>query len=107
MRTLFPDGQLDVNLRVLEAQALDPFEVLGRFLRALSVEGNSIPDDVDERVDLYRSLMADLHAIVLLDNAADEARRFARCCSCRRRQRRNRHQPQPADPASGNRADRT
>jgi tetratricopeptide (TPR) repeat protein/transcriptional regulator with XRE-family HTH domain len=73
MRTLFPDGQLYVNLRGAEAQALDPFDVLGRFLRALGVEGNSIPDDADERVDLYRSLMADRQAIVLLDNAADEA----------------------------------
>ena len=73
MRTLFPDGQLYVNLRGVEAQALDPFDVLGRFLRALGVEGHSIPDDVDERVDLYRSLMADRHALVLLDNAADEA----------------------------------
>ncbi len=35
--------------------------------------GQSIPDDVDERADLYRSLMADRHALVLLDNAADEA----------------------------------
>jgi tetratricopeptide (TPR) repeat protein len=69
----FPDGQLYVNLRGAEAQALDPPEVLGRFLRALGVEGHSIPDDVDERADLYRSLMAHRHALVLLDNAADEA----------------------------------
>src|SRR5262245_6106409 len=73
MRALFPDGQLYVNLRGVEAQALDPFDVLGRFLRALGVDGQSIPDDVDERADLYRSLMADRHALVLLDNAADEA----------------------------------
>ena len=73
MRALFPDGQLYVNLRGAEAQALDPPEVLGRFLRALGVEGHSIPDDVDERADLYRSLMADRRALILLDNAADEA----------------------------------
>ena len=73
LRSQFPDGQLYINLRGVEAQALDPPEVLGRFLRALSVEGRSIPDDVDERADLYRSLMADRRALVLLDNAADEA----------------------------------
>jgi tetratricopeptide (TPR) repeat protein/transcriptional regulator with XRE-family HTH domain len=73
MRALFPDGQLYVNLRGVEAQALDPSDVLGRFLRALGVDGQSIPDNVDERADLYRSLMADRHALVLLDNAADEA----------------------------------
>src|SRR5262249_56349872 len=58
----FPDGQLYVNLRGAEAQALDPPEVLGRFLRALGAEGRSIPDHVDERADLYRSLMADRRA---------------------------------------------
>jgi tetratricopeptide (TPR) repeat protein/transcriptional regulator with XRE-family HTH domain len=73
LRSQFPDGQLYVNLRGAEAQALDPPEVLGRFLRALGVEGPSIPDDVDERADLYRSLMADRRALVVLDNAADEA----------------------------------
>jgi tetratricopeptide (TPR) repeat protein/transcriptional regulator with XRE-family HTH domain len=69
----FPDGQLYINLRGAEVQALDPPEVLGRFLRAFGVEGHSIPDAVDERADLYRSLMADRRVLVLLDNAADEA----------------------------------
>jgi tetratricopeptide (TPR) repeat protein/transcriptional regulator with XRE-family HTH domain len=73
LRPLFPDGQLYVNLRGVEAQALDPSDVLVRFLRALAVDGHSIPDDVDERADLYRSLLADRRALVLLDNAADEA----------------------------------
>ncbi len=59
LRRLFPDGQLYVNLRGVEAQALDPAEVLGGFLRALGVDGYAIPDDVDERARLYRSLLAD------------------------------------------------
>jgi tetratricopeptide (TPR) repeat protein len=61
-----------VNLRGAEAQALAPAEVLGRFLRALGVEGHGLPDDVDSRAGLYRSLLADRRALVLLDNAADE-----------------------------------
>ena len=73
LRSVFPDGQLYVNLRGVEAQALDPAGVLGGFLRALGVDGRLIPDAVDERVRLYRSLMADRRALVLLDNAADEA----------------------------------
>jgi len=72
LRSSFPDGQLYVNLRGVEAQALEPSDVLGRFLRALGVEGRSIPDDADERSALYRSLMADRRALVVLDNAADE-----------------------------------
>ena len=73
LRSQLPDAQLYVNLRGVEAQALDPGDVLSGFLRALGVESRSIPDDIDERAALYRSLMADLRALVLLDNAADEA----------------------------------
>jgi transcriptional regulator with XRE-family HTH domain len=71
-RSSFPDGQLHVNLRGVEARALDPADVLSRFLRAFGVEGPAIPEDVDERAGLFRSLMADRRALVLLDNAADE-----------------------------------
>jgi transcriptional regulator with XRE-family HTH domain len=73
LRPWFPDGQLYVSLRGAEAQALEPADVLGRFLRALGVESHGVPDDVDSRIGLYRSLMADRRMIVLLDNAADEA----------------------------------
>jgi len=73
LRPKFPDGQLYVNLRGAEAQALAPAEVLGRFLRALGVEGQCLPHDVDSRAGLYRSLLADRRALVVLDNAADEA----------------------------------
>src|SRR5262249_24655994 len=69
----FPDGQLYVNLRGAEAQALAPAEVLGRFLRALGVEGQCLPRDVDSRAGLYRSLLADRRMLVVLDNAAGEA----------------------------------
>ncbi len=73
LRSVFPDGQLYVNLRGVEAQALDPAEVLGGFLRALGVDGRLLPDDLDERARLYRSLLADRRVLVLLDNAADAA----------------------------------
>jgi tetratricopeptide (TPR) repeat protein/transcriptional regulator with XRE-family HTH domain len=73
LRPKFPDGQLYVNLRGAEAQALAPAEVLGRFLRALGVEGQCLPQDVDSRAALYRSLLADRRMLVVLDNAADEA----------------------------------
>jgi tetratricopeptide (TPR) repeat protein/transcriptional regulator with XRE-family HTH domain len=73
LRPLFPDGQLYVNLRGAEAQALDPAGVLAGFLRALGVDGQAIPGDLDERAKLYRSLLADRRMLVLLDNAAAEA----------------------------------
>jgi transcriptional regulator with XRE-family HTH domain/tetratricopeptide (TPR) repeat protein len=73
LRPNFPDGQLYVNLRGAEAQALAPAEVLGRFLRALGVEGQCLPEDTESRAGLYRSLLADRRVLVVLDNAADEA----------------------------------
>jgi tetratricopeptide (TPR) repeat protein/transcriptional regulator with XRE-family HTH domain len=73
LRPKFPDGQLYVNLRGAEAQALAPVEVLGRFLRALGVEGQCFPQDVESRAGLYRLLLADRRMLVVLDNAADEA----------------------------------
>ena len=73
LRPAFPDGQLYVNLRGAEAQALAPEEVLAEFLRALGVEGQCLPRDVDSRAGLYRSLLADRRMLVVLDNAAGEA----------------------------------
>ncbi len=69
----FPDAQLYVNLHGSDSQPLEPTEVLVGFLRALGVNDQSIPEDLTERVKLYRSLLSDKRALVLLDNAHDEA----------------------------------
>lgn len=69
----FPDGQPYVNLRGAEAQALDPGEVLGGFLRLLGVPGTAIPEGTEERAALYRARLAGKRVLVLLDNAASEA----------------------------------
>jgi DNA-binding SARP family transcriptional activator len=73
LRPRFADGQLYVNLRGAEDQALDPADVLAGFLRALGVEGAVIPEELEERVRLYRSRLADRRVLVVLDNAASEA----------------------------------
>jgi DNA-binding SARP family transcriptional activator/tetratricopeptide (TPR) repeat protein len=73
LRPRFADGQLYVNLRGAEGQALDPAEVLAGFLRALGVEGAVIADGLEERVRLYRSRLGDRRVLVVLDNAASEA----------------------------------
>jgi DNA-binding SARP family transcriptional activator/predicted negative regulator of RcsB-dependent stress response len=73
LRPRFADGQLYVNLRGTEAQALDPAEVLAGFLRALGVEGAVIAEGLEERVQQYRSRLADRRVLVVLDNAASEA----------------------------------
>lgn len=67
----FPDGQLCVNLRGYDPGApLGAEAILDRFLRALAVAPKAIPADVDARSALYRTLLADRRALILLDNAA-------------------------------------
>jgi DNA-binding SARP family transcriptional activator len=73
LRPRFADGQLYVNLRGAEAQALDPADVLAGFLRALGVQGAVIPEGLEERGWLYRSRLADRRVLVVLDNAGSEA----------------------------------
>ncbi|MFI9381042.1 BTAD domain-containing putative transcriptional regulator [Kutzneria sp. NPDC052558] len=72
VREHFPDGQLYVNLRGVHSASLEPIEVLARFLRALGVPAASIPDGLEERADLYRTLLADRRVLIVLDDAADE-----------------------------------
>jgi DNA-binding SARP family transcriptional activator len=67
----FPDGQLFVNLGG-SGRALEPREVLGRFLGALGVAGSAIPATTDERVEMYRNLVGDRRLLVVLDDAASE-----------------------------------
>jgi DNA-binding SARP family transcriptional activator len=68
----YPDGQLYVNLRGAEAVPLDCADVLGRFLRALGVDSRAVPDELEERGELYRSRLAGRKVLVVLDNAASE-----------------------------------
>lgn len=69
----FPDGQLYCDLRGARPDPVEPREVLGRFLRALGIPGPLIPDSLDERAEMYRSLLADRRMLVVLDSAASEA----------------------------------
>lgn len=69
----FPYAQLYINLRGTESQPLEPSQVLAGFLRALGVEASSIPETLTERSNLYRSLLSGKRALVVLDNAHDEA----------------------------------
>ncbi|MET9242417.1 BTAD domain-containing putative transcriptional regulator [Nonomuraea sp. NPDC003709] len=73
VRPEFPDGQLYVNLRGGDARPVDPEEALGRFLRALGVAGTAIPAGLDQRAELYRSILAKGRYLVVLDDAADES----------------------------------
>ncbi|GIJ67186.1 BTAD domain-containing putative transcriptional regulator [Virgisporangium ochraceum] len=71
----FPDGQLYVNLRGYDPDgpALDPADAARGFLDALGVTPERMPDGLDARVGLYRSLLHGRRILVLLDNARDAA----------------------------------
>ena len=70
-----PDGQLylDLHGHTEGVPTLDPAGALNRLLRTLGVPGERVPEHVEERAALYRSLLAGRKMLVLLDNAEDEA----------------------------------
>lgn len=68
----FPDGQLYCDMRGSREVPLDPADVLARFLRALGVPGQGIPEDIDERSAIYRGILAGRRVLVVLDDASDE-----------------------------------
>lgn len=72
-RAAFPDGQLYVDLQGAGPRPAEPETVLGSFLRALGTADSAIPDSLEERSALYRSVLDGRRVLVLLDNAKDAA----------------------------------
>jgi DNA-binding SARP family transcriptional activator len=70
--SLFPDGQLFVNLHgYAPGQPVPPSVALDGLLRALGVEGRKIPDKVRPRTAMLRKLLAGRRTLLVLDNARD------------------------------------
>ena len=71
----YADAQFYVNLRGFDADQppSDPAAVLDGFLRQLGVPGNQIPEQRDARAAMFRDRLQDSAALIVLDNAADEA----------------------------------
>jgi DNA-binding SARP family transcriptional activator/tetratricopeptide (TPR) repeat protein len=69
----YPDGQLYADLRGFgpEESPASASDVLFGFLTALGLPDHRIPPSVDERVALFRSVLAGRRMLLLLDNAAD------------------------------------
>ncbi|KRV50034.1 regulator [Wenjunlia vitaminophila] len=72
-REHFPDGQLYVDLMGAGPSPAEPEVVLGAFLRALGTPDSAIPEGLEERAGLYRSLLAGRRVLALLDDARDSA----------------------------------
>lgn len=67
----FPDGQLFADMH-RAGRTIDAVEVLSRFLRVLGMSSADLPEDPDERVELYRMTVAQRRLIIVLDNVRDE-----------------------------------
>ena len=69
----FPGGQLHVNLRGYDPSGIpvSPAQATRGLLLGLGVPREQIPDTEDAQGGLYRSLLADRRALIVLDNARD------------------------------------
>ncbi|MFD5798007.1 BTAD domain-containing putative transcriptional regulator [Streptomyces diastatochromogenes] len=72
-RDWFPGGQLYADLQGAGPRPASPDAVLGGFLRALGMAESAIPDSLEQRAALYRSVLRKRRVLVLLDNARDAA----------------------------------
>lgn len=67
----FPDAQLYVDLRGASGQSLDPGDVLAELAIALGADRRLMPSDPRGRAALFRSILYQRRALIVLDNAAD------------------------------------
>jgi tetratricopeptide (TPR) repeat protein/DNA-binding SARP family transcriptional activator len=71
VREQYPGGQLFLELGGTRPEPVAPAELLAQVLRAYGV--SAIPETRDERVALFRSLLAEQAVLLVLDDARDEA----------------------------------
>ncbi|MFI6685142.1 AfsR/SARP family transcriptional regulator [Streptomyces sp. NPDC050485] len=69
----FPDGQLYADLRGTGPDPADPGGVLGCFLSALGVPDAKLPDGLEDRSRLLRTVLDGRRVLLLLDDARDVA----------------------------------
>jgi tetratricopeptide (TPR) repeat protein len=74
VRRDYPNGQLYVNLGAFDPGGpVTSGDALGRFLRALGVPPDGVPNETGERSALFRSLSSDRALVIVLDNAMSAA----------------------------------
>lgn len=72
LRPGFPGGVFFVDLLGMSPRPAPAADALRLLLRALGVADEQIPGDVPVRASVYRSLLRDRQALVVLDNAGSE-----------------------------------
>ncbi|MEE1782619.1 BTAD domain-containing putative transcriptional regulator [Streptomyces sp. SP17BM10] len=73
LRAGFPDGQLYADLRGDQDAPADPNVLLASFLTALGIAPGAVPEALEDRARLFRSLLDVRRVLVVLDNARDAA----------------------------------
>ncbi|EME62753.1 ATP-binding protein [Amycolatopsis decaplanina] len=69
----FAQGCLFLDLRGMDPEPLTPDRAVHRLLRGLGLDERQFPNDPEDRLALYRSLVHDREILLILDNAANEA----------------------------------
>ncbi|HEX3961274.1 MAG TPA: BTAD domain-containing putative transcriptional regulator [Trebonia sp.] len=69
----FGDGQLYADLKGSTGSAADPADSIHSFLRALGVPRGQVPEALEERSTLFRSVTAERRLLLVLDDAASVA----------------------------------
>ena len=71
----YPDGQLFIDLHGFTqgVPPVEPGDALDRMLRAMNIPGERIPNGLEDRAALWRSVLAGRRVLIVLDNAATEA----------------------------------
>jgi len=71
LRERFPDGQLFADLGAGNGTPAAPGDVLAGFLRACGVPAAMMPESLNERAALWRTVTAGRRMLIVLDDAAD------------------------------------
>ncbi len=69
VKDAYPDGQIYLDLHGDKATPRSSADALGHMLRSLHVAREDMPDSVDDRAAMFRTLTSDQRLFVLLDNA--------------------------------------
>ncbi|MFH8610450.1 AfsR/SARP family transcriptional regulator [Streptomyces sp. NPDC018029] len=73
LEPLFPDGQLHLDLRA-HSPGQDPLSTraaLTALLRMLGIAPGDLPDELDDLIGLWRTLLSRRRAVIVLDDVAD------------------------------------
>ncbi|MER5630308.1 AfsR/SARP family transcriptional regulator [Streptomyces nitrosporeus] len=73
VRSAYPDGQLYAGLSGVREASAGPAAQLRGFLTALGVPAGDVPDDVEDRASLLRSVLDGRRVLMVLDDVRDTA----------------------------------